>query len=140
MTSPGYGISYPSQTTEDIHVIDVTDVAGEYVDLLLTVNVLDIAGINGDYIKLGPGYSPSSCIFIVFKKIRIFRFVTGSEPSVDKSAVVLSWRVNKGVQFLIDGPKAHLVFNVLRPADAEQVSAKGFFISYQVIGNYNRSS
>ncbi|XP_046652355.1 uncharacterized protein LOC124343181 isoform X2 [Daphnia pulicaria] len=111
MTSPGYGISYPSQTTEDIHVIDVTDVAGEYVDLLLTVNVLDIAGINGDYIKLGPG----------------------SEPSVDKSAVVLSWRVNKGVQFLIDGPKAHLVFNVLRPADAEQVSAKGFFISYQVI-------
>lgn len=77
---------------------------------------------------------------LYLKKNRIFRFVTGSELSVDKSAVVLSWRVNKGVQFLIDGPKAHLVFNVLRPADAEQVSLKGFFISYQVIGNYNTSS
>lgn len=55
MISPGYGTSYPSEATEDIHVIDVTSVAGDYVDLLLTVNVLDIKGINGDYIKLGPG-------------------------------------------------------------------------------------
>lgn len=55
MTSPGYGTSYPSEATEDIHLIDVTDVSGDYVDLLLTVNVLDIKGINGDYIKLGPG-------------------------------------------------------------------------------------
>jgi hypothetical protein len=62
----------------------------------------------------------------------------GSDPTVQKSAVVLSWRVNKGVQFLIDGPRAHLVFNVVRPVDDEQPSAKGFFISYQVIGNGNK--
>ena len=135
MTSPGYGTSYPIEATEDVHVIDVTAVAGEYVDLLLTVNVLDIKGLYGDYIKIGPGYFPSTFTFIWLKTILFYIFVIGSDPEVQKSAVVLSWRVNKGVQFLIDGPKAHLVFNVVKPFDAEQPSANGFFISYQAIGN-----
>lgn len=112
MISPGYGTSYPSEATEDIHVIDVTSVAGDYVDLLLTVNVLDIKGINGDYIKLGPG----------------------SDYLVQTNAALLSWQINTGVQFLIDGPRAHLVFYVSKAVEGDQQpSAKGFFISYQVI-------
>lgn len=53
MTSPD---PYPSEAKEEIHLIDVSAEAGEYMDLLLTVNYVDLKGLNGDYIKLGPGY------------------------------------------------------------------------------------
>ena len=54
---------------------------------------------------------------------------------MDKNTAVLSWRLNKGIQFLISGPRAHLVFQTMQPVDAGSEIPKGFEISYQVIGN-----
>lgn len=53
VTSPDYGSSYP--TKPDTSLIDVSAGSGENVDLLLTINELDIKGINGDYLKIGQG-------------------------------------------------------------------------------------
>lgn len=55
ITSLNYGTSYPTSASEELSIIDVSEGFGEYVDLLLTVNDLDIRGYNGDFLKIGPG-------------------------------------------------------------------------------------
>ena len=38
-----------------IYLFDVEKALGEHVDLNLTINVFDIKGVNGDFVKIGPG-------------------------------------------------------------------------------------
>jgi hypothetical protein len=46
---------YTNAQLEQHHFIDVSENGDGYFDLLFTVVKFKISGINGDYIKLGPG-------------------------------------------------------------------------------------
>lgn len=49
------GVPYPNDQIEQRHFIDVSGNGDGYWDLVFTVVKFNISGINGDYIKLGPG-------------------------------------------------------------------------------------
>ena len=54
LTSPNFGASYPVEDVESRYFINVTESTASY-DLLFTVDVMNINGGNGDYIKIGKG-------------------------------------------------------------------------------------
>ena len=61
ITSPDFGASYPKDDIEVHYFINVTEVS-PYHDLLFTVDVMDINGGNGDYIKIGKGVTTKECM------------------------------------------------------------------------------
>lgn len=109
ITSPGYPNAYPTKEGEDCHFIDVgTNV--DY-DLVFTVDVVDIAGVNGDYIQIGKGLDKLS----------------------DEDSTLISWHLEKDVKILVQGNQAHLIFKVFNPKTSTAKN-KGFKINYQAIG------
>lgn len=49
-----YNASYPLERIIERHLIKVPE-ADEYQDIVLTVEMLEISGLYGDYIQIGPG-------------------------------------------------------------------------------------
>lgn len=109
LTSPNFGASYPVEDVESRYFINVTESTASY-DLLFTVDVMNINGGNGDYIKIGKGMN----------------YLSG------EYSTLLSWQLENGVQFLIEGKEANLIFKAFH--SAAQPANKGFQISYKAIG------
>lgn len=59
----------------------------------------------------------------------------GTDVTNTKDAAVVSWKLGAGVQFLVNGPRAYLVFESFRPTDSSSKSHTGFSIRYEAISN-----
>jgi len=109
-TACRYAETYPRGPVECQYAINITDPHCLYSDIVLSLNLVDVSGKNGDYIKLGPGLNYTE----------------------DQYGALVSWTLDNRPKLLINGPLAYVVFKTFRPVENFE-NRKGFAIYYETV-------